>query len=144
MKLSFTMLKDYVDIPVDPDVFAKRMVMTGTAVESVEDLGGEIQRVVAGRILTCESVEGSDHLHVCAVDVGGDAPLQIVCGAPNAAAGILAPVALEGARLPGGVNIKKGRLRGILSEGMLCSAAELKVPQELYPSAGEEGLLVFQ
>ncbi|MCL1854444.1 MAG: phenylalanine--tRNA ligase subunit beta [Clostridia bacterium] len=143
MKLSFTMLKDYADIPVTPDAFAKRMVMTGTAVEGVEDLGGEMERVVVGRVLTCERVEGSDHLRLCTVDVAGEAPLQIVCGAPNAAVGILAAVALEGARLPGGVKIKKGKLRGLLSEGMLCSATELKVPRELYPSVGEEGLLIF-
>ena len=144
MKLSFSMLKDYVDIPVSPDVYAKRMVMAGTAVESVEDLGGEIEGVVVGRVLTCDPVEGSDHLHLCSVDVGGENPLQIVCGAPNAAVGILAPVALDGAKLPGGVKIRKGKLRGILSEGMLCSAAELKVPRELYPSVGEEGLLIFR
>ena len=144
MKLSFTMLKDYVDISLSPDQYAERMIMTGTGVEGVEDLSAEIANVVVGKVLTCEPVEGSDHLHVCMVDVGGEAPLQIVCGAPNVTVGILVPVALAGAHLPGGLKIKKGKLRGVLSEGMLCAATELKVPTDLYPSVGDEGLLIFQ
>ena len=143
MKLSLKMLRDYVDIPVSAEDYAERMIRTGTAVEGLDFLGAELEKVVVGRILTCENVEGSDHLHLCMVDVGGESPLQIVCGAPNAAAGKLVPVALDGARLPGGLKIKKGKLRGIVSEGMLCAATELKVPQELYPSVGDEGLLIF-
>ncbi len=142
MKLSMTMLRDYVDIPVTPKEYESRMIMTGTAVEGVEDIGGQIDRVVVGRVLTCEGVEGT-HLHRCTVDVGGESPLSIVCGAPNVAAGILAPVALDGATLPGGVTIKKGKLRGMTSEGMLCAATELGVPTDLYPSVGDEGLLIF-
>ena len=98
--------------------------------------------MVVGRVLTCETVEGT-HLHQCTVDVGQAEPLHIVCGAPNVAVGILAPVALDGAKLPGGHTIQKGKLRGMVSEGMLCSAPELNIPQELYPSVGEEGLLIF-
>ena len=142
MKLLMSMLRDYVEIPVSPKEYEERMIMTGTAVEGVEDLGGELEKVVVGRVLTCEDVEGT-HLHQCTVDVGGAEPLHIVCGAPNVAAGKLVPVALDGARLPGGVKIKKGKLRGMVSEGMLCSATELKIPQELYPSIGDEGLLIF-
>ncbi|MCE5343527.1 MAG: phenylalanine--tRNA ligase subunit beta, partial [Eubacteriales bacterium] len=142
MKLSMTMLRDYVDIPVTPKAYEERMVMTGTAVEGVEDLRAEIDGVVVGRVLTCETVEGT-HLHQCTVDVGGETPLSIVCGAPNVAVGILAPVALDGSTLPGGVKIKKGKLRGLVSEGMLCAATELKVPVDLYPSVGDAGLLIF-
>jgi phenylalanyl-tRNA synthetase beta chain len=69
--------------------------------------------------------------------------LQVVCGAPNVKEGLLVPVALIGAKLPGGHTIKKGKLRGVESHGMLCSATELDIPQELYPSVGDEGLLVF-
>ena len=142
MKLPLSMLRDYVDIPVTPKEYEDRMIMTGTAVEGLEDLGSEIDLVVVGRVLTCEDVEGT-HLHQCTVDVGGVEPLHIVCGAPNVAVGILVPVALDGAKLPGGVKIKKGKLRGMVSEGMLCAATELKVPNELYPNVGDAGLLVF-
>lgn len=79
-----------------------------------------------------------------ALDVGAGEPLSIVCGAPNVRAGALVPVALDGAKLPGGVKIKKGKLRGMVSEGMLCAATELKVPTELYPNVGDAGLLLFQ
>lgn len=142
MKLAMNMLRDYVEIPVSPKEYEQRMIMTGTSVEGMEDLGGEIENVVVGRVLTCVDVEGT-HLHQCTVDVGGDAPLSIVCGAPNVRAGVLVPVALDGARLPGGVKIKKGKLRGMVSEGMLCAATELKVPPELYPNVGDAGLLLF-
>ncbi len=143
MKLPLNMLRDYVEIPVTPAEYAERMIMTGTAVEGLETLGGEIDRVVVGRVLTCEDVEGT-HLHQCTVDVGDGEPLHIVCGAPNVFAGALVPVALDGARLPGGVKIKKGKLRGMVSEGMLCAATELKVPTDLYPNVGDAGLLIFQ
>ena len=88
-------------------------------------------------------MEGT-HLHECTVDVGGPETLHIVCGAPNVAAGQLVPVALDGAHLPGGVKIKKGKLRGMISEGMICSGEELHVPTELYPNIEEKGILVFQ
>lgn len=143
MKLPMSLLRDYVEIPVTAKEYENRMIMTGTAVEGLEDIGAEIDRVVVGRVLTCEDVEGT-HLHQCTVDVGEEAPLHIVCGAPNVAAGILAPVALDGSTLPGGVKIKKGKLRGMVSEGMLCAATELGVPADLYPNVGDAGLLIFQ
>jgi len=136
------MIKEYVGVPIAAEAYAQRMIMTGTAVEGIERPGAEIQNVVVGRVLTCEHVEGT-HLHQCTVDVGQEEPLHIVCGAPNVAAGILAPVALDGAKLPGGHTIKKGMMRGMVSEGMLCSADELNIPQELYKSVGAEGLLIF-
>ncbi len=144
MKLPMQWIKEYAPIPVDAKTYQNRMVWTGTAVEGVEELGGEIEKVVVGRVLTVDKVEGSDHLHVCQVDAGQGANLQIVCGAPNVKPGILVPVALEGAKLPGGIKIKKGKLRGVMSEGMLCAATELNVPQELYPSVGDAGLLIFR
>ncbi len=143
MKLSMNMLKQYTRIDVTPAEYESRMVMSGTAVEGVEDMGAELENVVVGRVLSVAPVEGSDHLHVCMVDVGEDAPLQIVCGAPNVAEGALVPVAKAGARLPGGVHIKKGKMRGVESCGMLCASTELKVPQDLYPSIGDAGLLIF-
>ena len=142
MKLAMNMLRQYVDIPVTPEEYSERMIMTGTAVEGVEDIAGGMEKVVVGRVLTCEDVEGT-HLHQCTVDVGGEEPLHIVCGAPNVKAGVLVPVALDGAKLPGGIKIKKGKLRGMVSEGMLCASTELGIPQDLYPSVGDEGLLIF-
>ncbi len=143
MKVSMNWLKKYADIPMTAEEYENRMIMTGTGVEGVEKLGSEFDHVVVGRVLSCRDHENSDHLHVCEVDVGGDAPLQIVCGAPNVKAGILVPVALPGAHLPGGVTIKKSKMRGVESEGMLCSSTELGVPVELYPSVGAAGLLIF-
>ncbi len=142
MKLAMNMIRQYADIPVKPEEYSERMIMTGTAVEGVEDIAGGMEKVVVGRVLTCEDVEGT-HLHQCTVDVGGEEPLHIVCGAPNVKAGVLVPVALDGAKLPGGVKIKKGKLRGMVSEGMLCASTELGIPQDLYPSVGDEGLLIF-
>ena len=143
MKVPMQWIKKYADIPVDAATYQNQMIMIGNGVEGYEDLGAEVENVVVGRVLTCEPHPDSDHLHVTTVDVGGDAPLQIVCGAPNCRAGILTPVALVGAKLPGGVKIKKGKLRGVVSEGMLCSSEELGVPVELYPSIGAAGILEF-
>ena len=137
-------LKQYADIPVTPAEYESRMVMTGTGVEGTAPLAPELEGVVVGRVLTCRDHENSDHLHVCTVDVGEGEPLQIVCGAPNVREGILVPVAKIGARLPGGVTIKKGKLRGVESQGMLCSGPEIGVPVELYPSVGTAGLLIFK
>ncbi len=144
MKVSMNLLKRYAPIPVSPAEYQSRMIMTGTGVEGIEDLSEQLQHVVVGRVLTCEPHQNSDHLHVCTVDVGNGDPLQIVCGAPNVAAGQLVAVALTGAKLPGGVTIKKGKMRGVESCGMLCSGPEMGVPTELYPSVGDAGILVFR
>ena len=143
MKVPMQWIKEYADIPMSAADYQDKMIMIGNGVEGYEETGAEVDNVVVGRVLTCEPHPDSDHLHVTTVDVGGDAPLQIVCGAPNCRAGILTPVALVGAHLPGGVKIKKGKLRGVMSEGMLCSSEELGVPVELYPSVGAAGILEF-
>ena len=142
MKVPMNWLREYVDVKLDVNEYARRMVMTGTGVEGISNTGAEFEGVVVGRVLTCEDHPNSDHLHVCTVDVGREAPLQIVCGAPNVRAGQLVPVALEGARLPGGT-IKKGKLRGVESCGMICSGPELNIPTGLYPNVGDEGILVI-
>ena len=143
MKVSMKWLKEYADIPMTAEEYESRMIMTGTGVEGTEFLGAELENVVVGRVLTCRDHENSDHLHVCTVDVGEEEALQIVCGAPNVKEGLLVPVAKIGAKLPGGHVIKKGKLRGVESQGMLCSGPEIGVPVELYPSVGDAGLLVF-
>ncbi|MBQ7455392.1 MAG: phenylalanine--tRNA ligase subunit beta [Clostridia bacterium] len=143
MKISMNWIRQYADIPVTPAEYESRMIMHGTGVEGIEYLGAECENVVVGKVLSCRDHENSDHLHVCMVDVGQGEPLQIVCGAPNVKEGILVPVALVGAKLPGGHEIKKGKLRGVESCGMLCSGPEIGVPVELYPSVGDAGLLIF-
>ena len=125
MKIPMRWLNEYTRIDLTPEEYARRMIMTGTAVEGWENTCA-FTNVVVGRVLTCEMHPDSDHLHVCTVDVGGSEPLQIVCGAPNVAAGKLVCCALEGAQLPGGVTIKKGKIRGVESCGMLCSGPELR------------------
>ncbi len=143
MKVPMKWIREYADIPADAETYMNKMIMIGDGVEGYEALGAEVENVVVGRVLTCVDHPDSDHLHITTVDVGGEAPLQIVCGAPNVAAGQLVPVALVGARLPGGVKIKKGKMRGEVSEGMICSGQELGVPPELYPNIWEKGILVF-
>ncbi len=144
MKIPMSWLKDYVEINATAEEYTKQMVMAGNGVEGIDNLADAFTGVVVGKVLTCDRLEGSDHLHVCTVDVGSGNPLQIVCGAPNVSAGALVPVATDGAVLPGGHKIKRGKLRGVESQGMLCSGAELGIPDGLYPNCGAEGLLIFQ
>ncbi len=143
MKIPMQWMSQYAPIPCGAEEYQNKMIMIGNGVEGYEDLGAEVQNVVVGRVLTCVPHPNSDHLHCTTVDVGGPEPLHIVCGAPNCRAGMLTAVALNGAHLPGGVKIKKGKMRGEVSEGMLCSSEELGVPVELYPSVGAAGILEF-
>lgn len=144
MKLPMSWLSDYTDISgISPKEYADKLTMTGSKVEGVEYLGKEIDKVVVGKVLSCEMHPDSDHLHVCMVDVGEGEPLQIVCGAPNVAAGQKVPVALNGAQLPGGVKIKKGKLRGVLSNGMICSHEELGLEPSRLGYEPEYGILVL-
>jgi len=144
MKVPLNWIREFADIPMDAEAYQHRMVMAGTGVESLEDLSGGFPGVVAARVLEVREHPDSDHLKVCQVDAGGEAPLTIVCGAPNVREGLLVPAALEGAKLPNGQTIGRGTIRGVESRGMLCSAAELGIPQDLYPSVGEAGLLVLK
>ena len=140
MKVPMKWLKEYVDINMPAEEYAGKMVMTGTAVEGVEKTGTQFDKVVVGYVVSCVDHPNSDHLHICMVDVGGDEPIQIVCGAPNVHAGMRVAAALDGAHLPGG-KIKKGKMRGEVSMGMLCSGPELDVPAGLYPHIGDAGIL---
>ena len=144
MKVPMKWLKEYTEINMTAEEYASRMVMAGNGVEGVEKTGEQFDNVVVGHVLSCEMHPNSDHLHVCMVDVGKEEPLQIVCGAPNVHAGAYVCAALEGAHLPGGIKIKRGKLRGVESCGMLCSGPELDVPEGLYPHCGEEGIILLQ
>ena len=143
MRVPMQWLKQYTDVPVSAQAFQDAMINHGTGVEGLEDQNEALQGVVVGKILSVRDHENSDHLHVLSVDVGEEEAVQIVCGAPNVAEGILVPVAKVGAKLPGGIVIKKGKLRGVESCGMCCSGPEIGVPDYLYPSVGDEGLLIF-
>ena len=142
MKIPMSWIRDYADIPMDAATYARRLVMTGTAVEGYEEIGEGIGGVVTGRVVSMERHPNSDHLWVCQVDAGSDKPLQIVTGAQNLSGGEIVPVCVDGATV-GGKTIRKGRLRGVESEGMLCGGAELGVDDSLYPGAGVDGILVF-
>lgn len=141
MKVPMKWLKEYVDVNMPATEYADRMIATGTAVEGVDKTGEQFDKVVVGYVVSCVDHPNSDHLHICMVDVGGEEPIQIVCGAPNVHAGMRVAAALDGAHLPGGVKIKKGKMRGEVSNGMLCSGPELDVPAGLYPHIGDEGII---
>ncbi|HBM75983.1 MAG TPA: phenylalanine--tRNA ligase subunit beta [Clostridiaceae bacterium] len=118
-------LNEYVKIDdIDPQEFADRMTMSGSKVEEVIETGKEIENVVTGRIVKIEKHPNAEKLVVCQMDVGSET-IQIITGADNVREGQIVPVALHGSKLPGGVKIKRGKLRGLESNGMLCSAAEL-------------------
>lgn len=127
MLVPLSWLREYVDINISPEELADRLDLTGTAVESVKRLGAGLEGVVVGLVVDCEKHPHADKLKVCLVDIGEDPPRRIVCGAPNVEAGQLVPVALPGAELPGGIRIGKAKIRGIESEGMICSEAELRL-----------------
>ena len=125
MKIPYRWLKDYVEIDADVPTLVAKMSATGNAVEEVIRLYENMENVVAGRVVAMEKHPDADKLFVCQVDVGTGEPVQIVTGADNVFAGAYVPVALHGSRLPNGLHIKKGKLRGVASEGMLCSGEEL-------------------
>ena len=136
MKLSRKWLQEFVDVgPVNDRDFAEAMTISGSKVEVTEDLGAEIKNVVVGRIEKMERHPDSDHMWVCQLDVGQDEPVQIVTGAWNIHQGDVVPVALHNSTLPGGKKITKGKLRGILSNGMLCSLSELGLDERDFPYA---------
>lgn len=144
MKLSMNWLKDYVDKSFDPKEYADKMTLTGSKVEGFEDLGAAVKNVVVGKLLSVEKHPDSDHLQICQVDVGKEAPVQIITGAQNVFAGALVPAALDDSYLPGGVHIKAGKLRGLPSNGMLCSLGELGLTVNDFPYADENGILILK
>ena len=145
MKLPLSWLKDYTNIDgVTPKEFDAKMTMSGSKVESVDYLGAEISNVVTGKILSVEKHPDSDHLMICQIDVGADEPVQIVTGAPNVtetSVGEICPVCLHNSTLPGGVKITKGKLRGVVSNGMMCSFQELGLDHGCVPYACDNGIL---
>ena len=144
MNLSMKWLSDYVTLDTTVKDFCAAMTMSGSKVEVATEEGSEIKNVVVGKLLSVVPHENSDHLVVCQVDVGQEQPIQIVTGAPNVKAGDIVPVALCGAELPNGVKIKKGKLRGVESNGMLCSLGELGLTVHDFPYAIADGIFLIQ
>jgi len=127
MRVSLKWLKELVAVNLGVEALCDRMDMTGTKVEAVHTIGEALEGVVVGQVLTKEQHPNADKLSYCSVDVGAGEALNIVCGAQNFVAGDKVPVATVGCTLPGGITIKRAKLRGVESEGMMCSAIELEM-----------------
>ena len=152
MLVPLSWLKEYVDINITPQELEKKLFSCGFEVEELYEVGKEISNVVVGYVEECEPIPET-HLHVCQVNAGAHGTVQVCCGADNVVKGGKFPVALVGATVymtakdhktvEGTMTIKKGKLRGYESEGMLCSGVELGVSENMYPGAGYNGLLVL-
>ena len=125
MKFSEAWLREWVNPDITTESLADQLSMAGLEVDSVEPAAPSFSGVVVGEVLSREQHPDADKLSVCSVNIGADEPSQIVCGAKNVAAGMKVPVAMVGATLPGDFKIKKAKLRGVQSLGMICSASEL-------------------
>ena len=144
MKLSMKWLADYTDVSdIDIKAYCDRMTDTGSKVEGFETLAEDIENVVVGKIVTITKHENSDHLQICQLECGEGELRQIVTGAQNVFEGAVVPVAMAPAKLPGGVTIKAGKLRGVASNGMLCSIAEVGLTTHDMPGAIEDGILIL-
>ena len=143
MLLSRRWLNEFVSIDANDHDFSEDMTLSGSKVEVTEVEGQGISNVVVGRVVEIVRHENSDHMWICQVDVGGEAPIQIVTGAQNVKQGDLVPVAKHKSTLPGGIEIKKGKLRGETSEGMLCSFKELGLENRDFPAAYEDGIWIL-
>ena len=144
MILSLKWLNEFVDIKgMDPREFSEKMTMTGSKVEGYEIEGSEIDKVVVGKVLSIVKHPNADSLVITQIDVGDKEPIQIVTGATNLYEGAIVPVCLDGCTLPGGKKIKKGKLRGEISNGMLCSLGELGLTKNDFPYAIEDGIFIL-
>ncbi len=143
MDLSKRWLQDYVDIDVPDRDFAEALTISGSKVESYRHEGEELKNIVVGEVLTVEKHPNADHLFVCTVNVGEDKPLQIITSATNVTPGVYVPVAKHNSVVHGGQKITKGKMRGLLSEGMFCSVAELGLTVNDFPYAIEDGIFLL-
>ena len=144
MKSSLTWMQDYVDVDMNQDMqaFADKLTIAGIPVEQVEYWGTEVKKVKTGKILQIDKHPDADKLVVCQVDMG-DEQLQIVTAATNVRVGQIVPVAVHGAHLPGGTKIKRSKLRGVLSNGMFCSAHEFGFDDSLLLPEEREGIWIL-
>ncbi len=143
MNISLNWLKYYVDINVPVEELCDKMVMAGFEVESIVDLSATMRNVITGKIVKLEKHPDADKLQICQIDIGKEDPIQIVTGADNVFVGAIVPVAMHDSDLPNGVHIKSGKLRGVPSNGMLCSGEELCLKEEDYKGAEVYGILIL-
>ncbi len=153
MNTSLKWIKDLVPgLQASPQEFADAMTLSGTKAEGYEEFDKDLDKIVIGQIINIERHPDADKLVVCQVDIGSGESVQIVTGAPNVKEGQKVPVVLDGGRVAGGhdgsrteggIKIKKGKLRGVLSNGMMCSIEELGSTRDMYPLAPEEGIYIF-
>ena len=143
MLLSRRWLNEFVSVNANDHDFSEDMTLSGSKVEVTEVEGSDISNVVVGRVVEIVRHENSDHMWICQVDVGEASPVQIVTGAQNVKQGDLVPVAKDGSTLPGGIEIKAGELRGVPSNGMLCSFKELGLENRDFPAAFEDGIWIL-
>ena len=142
MLVSYKWLKELVDVTVLSEELAEKMSTTGIEVEGVSSPAEGLSKIVVGEVISCEDV-AETHLHVCQVNVGEEALRQIVCGAPNVRAGIKVMVALPGARIADNYKIKKGKIRGLESLGMICSLGELGISDSVVPKEFSDGIQIL-
>ena len=142
MLVSYKWLKELVDIDVASAELAEKMSTTGIEVEGVTSPAAGLSKIVVGEVVSCEDVPDT-HLHVCQVNVGEEENRQIVCGAPNVRAGIKVMVALPGARIADNYKIKKGKIRGLESLGMICSLGELGISDSVVPKEFADGIQIL-
>lgn len=143
MQVSVKWLKDYIDFDCSAEVIADKLTMAGIPVEHIINMSEGLDHVVTGKIESCERHPDSDHLNICKLNVGEKDLVQIVTGAQNVRAGQIVPVALIGANLPNGQKIKKGKLRGIDSFGMMCSAGELNLDTSKITAEELDGIYIL-
>lgn len=143
MLISNEWLKEYVTIDDSVSNLAERITRTGIEVDDLIDYTKDIKNLVVGFVKSKEKHPDANKLNVCQVDIGEDEPVQIVCGAPNVDAGQYVIVAKVGGRLPGGIKIKRAKLRGERSEGMICSLQEIGISSNYIPKSFESGIYVF-
>jgi phenylalanyl-tRNA synthetase beta chain len=124
MRVSLEWLGEFIDLPPDL-LLTERLEMGGFEDVAIEQLGPDLSAIRVGRVERCSQHPNADKLSLCSVDVGEETPRQIVCGAPNVAAGQKVAVAVSGVRLPDGTKLKKSKIRGEVSQGMICSVSEL-------------------
>lgn len=143
MKVSYNWLKQYLDLNMPAKDLAEKIERTAVEVDSVTVAEDGLKKLVVGHILSMKKHPESDHLHICSVDVGEDEPLQIVCGAPNVDAGQKVIVALPNSRIGGNVKIKRSKMRGVESEGMICALDEIGFSKDVVPKEWADGIYVF-
>lgn len=140
MKVSYQWLKEYLDLDVEPGELAEKIARTSVDINDVYQMDDGLKKIVVGKVLSVEEHPNSDHLHICQVDVGEDEPIQVVCGAPNVKADKKVIVALTGARIADNVKIKRGKIRGVESNGMLCALQEIGFSDKIAPKDYEAGI----